>query len=62
MGGDLCYDRGHLLQAQNEYNKAALSTVTLNEFKQVTGLTLPEKPAEHPSRENRSMWIDSKAI
>jgi len=62
IGTGLYYDRGHILQARNEYNKAALSTVTLNEFKQVTGFILPKKPTERPPRESRNMWMDLRTI
>ena len=54
----LSYDNGHLLQAENEYNKAALSTTTLSEYKEVIERALPEKSAEHPSRESRNVWTD----
>ena len=62
MGVSLHYDRDHLLQARNEYNKATLSEVTLDEFKQVTDLIFPAKPTERPSRESRNMWMDSRTI
>ena len=62
MEANLYYDHDHLLQAKNEYNKAALSTVTLDEFKKVTDLILPEKPTELPSRECRNMRMDLGTI
>jgi len=62
MGASLHYDRDQLLQARNEYNKAALSTATLDEYKQVTDFILPEKPTERPSRESRSAWTDLRTI
>lgn len=43
----LTYDREQLLQAKNEYNKAALFTATLDEYKQVHDRILPEKPTKH---------------
>jgi hypothetical protein len=55
---DPVYDRGQLLQAENEYNKAALLPATLDEYKQVLNPILPEEPTEHPLRENRNTWMD----
>lgn len=37
------YDRGQLLQARNEYNKAAVLTTTLDEYKQVLDPIPPER-------------------
>ena len=42
----LNYDLQQLLQAKNEYNKAALLPATLDEYKQVFYLTPPEKPTK----------------
>ena len=55
---NLTYDHDHLLQAKNEYNKAALSATTLNEYKEVIGRVLLEKLAEHLPRESRNVWTD----
>jgi len=62
MGASLYYDCNQLLQARDKYNKAALFTVTLDEFKQVTDLILPEKLTERPSRKSRNMWMDLRTI
>jgi hypothetical protein len=56
MQARISYDNDQLLQAKNEYNKAALSAAALKEYKQVFDRSLPEKTTEHPPRESRKMW------
>lgn len=62
MGAGLTYDREQLLQAKNEYNKAALSTTTLNEYKKVIRRILSKKLTEHSPRGTRSVWMDLRTI
>lgn len=58
---DLAYDRGQLLQAKDEYNKAKLLPTTLDEYKQVLDRIVLGKITEHPPRESKNTWMGWRA-
>ena len=60
MPTELYYNLQQLLQAENEYNKAALQPNTLDEYNQVLNRNPPEKPAEPLLRANENTWTDSR--